>query len=366
MAVGSSRLAEPVQIPDEYDLTIVSTSDDEAAIRHAIDADDFPTEEDPDDGDAGDDAGDATEETPGAGDTAAAPAKAADKAAPVVIDGEYEDAPAHETPDARSQRIERNVRRIQTLVAKTANQGQHISTLTEENARLRAQLDGRAPGRAEGDAATRETQTPAVPAFTFPTWDAYAQEHPDATHEEYIDARTDARVAFHDAKKDAIAEAERRRQAATTAQAEADRSIAAARTALPDWDAVVRASKAPLTDTMHRTMLKQGELGARIVYHLAKPENLAEAQRIAALDPDEQVVAILDLRDTVRPKAGPSGSKTDTAPEPATLRRRSSAAPVPLKPVPGEARNAPDLTDLDADSYMERMDESDKKRGRRR
>lgn len=361
MAVGSSRLAEPVQVPDEYDLTIVSTSDDEAAIRHAIEADDFPEEAPAAGADGDDDTGDATEETPGAGAATAAPPKAA---APVVIDGEYEDAPAHETADDRGARIERNVKRIQTLVAKTANQGQHISTLTDENARLRAQLESRGTGR-EGDAAP--IREPAAPAFTFPTWDTYAQEHPDATHEDYIDARTDARVAFNDTKKATMAETERRRQAATTAQAEADRSIAAVKAAIPDWETVVRASKAPLTDVMHRTMLKQGELGARIVYHLAKPEHLAEAQRIAALDPDDQVVAILDLRDTVRPQPPATPARTPGTEEaPAPSRRRSSAAPVPLKPVPGDARNAPDLADVDADTYMDRMDEADKKRGRRR
>lgn len=365
MAVGSSRLAEPVQVPDDYDLTIVSTSDSEDAIRHAIDADDFPTEEAEEDGDAGD-----ATDTRGAGDEdreAAAPVTEtpAKAATPVVIDGDYEDAPAHETADARSQRIERNVRRIQTLVAKNANQGQHISTLAEENARLRAALDGRESGRTRDADIPREPTAPA--AFTFPKWEDYATEHPDATHEDYIDARTDARIVFNDQKKTTEADRERRRQAAATLQAEADQSIAAVRTAIPDWDTVVRASKAPLTDVMHKTMLKQGELGARIVYHLAKPEHLAEAQRIAALEPEDQVAAILDLRDIVRPKtAAKTTPETPAEEQPLTSRRRSSAAPPPLKPVPGEARSTPDLSDLDADSYMDRMDESDRKRGRRR
>lgn len=366
MPVGSSRTPEGVQVPEDFDITIVSTTDDEPAIRHALEHDDFPTDED-EEGDAGDEEGDepasddaAADEDPAVDDAAAAPA----------VTGAWEEAPERETRAERDARMDRNAKRLQ----------QSLSTLQTENAQLRERLASDGGRRGEGDAGTageRGTVTPPPAAkFTFPTWEAYSQEHAEATHEDYLDARTDARYAFNKAQDDATAAATRAQTEAARLKQETEAHIATVKTALPDWDAVVRASKAPMTDVMHVTMLKCGALGPRIVYHLSKPENLAEAQRIAALPPIDQQIAILDLRATVKPatptpkgKQPPSGRPVkDDAEEIVrpSSRRKGSAAPTPIKPVPGDARSTPELADLDSDAFMERMDEQDRKRGRRR
>jgi len=56
-----------------------------------------------------------------------------------------------------------------------------------EGAEAAAGAEGR-EGRREG--AGREKK------FTFPTWEKYSEQHPEATHEDYMDARDDAREEF--------------------------------------------------------------------------------------------------------------------------------------------------------------------------
>lgn len=387
MPVGSSRTPEGVSIPDEYDITIVSTSDNEETIRHAIDADEFPTVEDEESDEESAAGGDADEagagEEPGAGDEEAS--AQADTAAPAV-DGDYEPPTAGESRAERDARVDRNVQRMQTLVT---TQTQQLSTLSSENARLRAAVEGRTEApRREGDAAPAGERTaPAAPKFEFMSRDKFFEANANATEDDYIIALSDARYTYNRAQEQAAADTTRRQQAVTRLQTETHQHIATVKKDLKDWDTVVRTSESPMTDTMHLTMLKQGELGPRLVYWISKSENLAEAQRIAALEPLDQVAAILDLRDKVRPAtpakpAAAAGGKNGAGATPAqkngqaahaaeaivkpSLRRKASAAPAPLKPVPGEARSAPNLEDLSADEYMDRQDEYDRKRGRRR
>lgn len=81
--------------------------------------------------------------------------------------------------------------------------------LEEENTRLRAGggKGGDAAAGAGTDAATggdrREAGAGDRKAFAFPKWEQWSEQHPEASHEDYMDARTDARDAHRSEQRTA-------------------------------------------------------------------------------------------------------------------------------------------------------------------
>lgn len=368
-------------VADEFDITISSPVDSEETIQAALGLREAPAGSDP--GDETDTDGE-TDDTETTEEAKAEPAKATPKqevvAPPAKTDVDYEPPVAGESSDQRTERLERNVARIIKLNATVSNRDQHIQTLREENARLKGQLEGKpAPGKEEPAAEAKP-----APKFTFPSWEKYSEEHPEAEHEDYIDARNDAREVFKDEQKSLAAEVERQRVAreqtsrvTETILAENTTRVEAFRAQHADYDEVIAASKAPLTNTMHLAMLKR-DWGVPIAYHLSLPGNLAEAQRIASLEPLDQVEALIELSTTapvaaltrsLKGTATPATPARPAAEEqrpPSVPSRRTSTAPPPIPLVAGEARTTRSLADLSGDEYIAERDRQDRERGRRR
>src|SRR3990167_9716802 len=97
-----------------------------------------------------------------------------------------------ETPKQRTERMSRGERRILALLHRAKGTEADLQAAHAEIARLKAE-----PARpaAEPPAAPKVEPAP----FSFPTWDQYSEQHPEATHEDYIDLRTDARRDWHTA-----------------------------------------------------------------------------------------------------------------------------------------------------------------------
>lgn len=398
-----------VEVPDEYDVTITSTSDDEKSVRAAAGleaADGEEGDDDPDQDADGDDADEDQDDADGDGDDADGDEdgeddgeEEADEAPRRIAKGShaFEEPVKGETADARVARIERNVQRIQRLSTKVANKDQRIQTLEGEIARLRA---GKPAGEKEPDA-RRETAAEA-PKFAFPTFDEWSEQKANEgrTLEEYSDERQDARSAFK-AGLTAAETAKERAEATRNAVVQANAArVEEMRELHDDYDDVIATSRAPMTPTMQLTMI-QRPYGAAVAYYCSStPEGLKEAKRIAKLPPIEQVEELgllgrskavralmpksatgTPARDDDRParrKAKPTVEDEDVVDEILTdddeeeepparrSRTRSSRAPRPLPTVAGGARRSRELKDLDTDAYIAQMDEADRKRGKRR
>jgi len=345
MAGSSTQVVEP---PAEYDVTITSYGHTEAELQAAIDGTHTAEE-------AETPAEEAAAETPV--EEPETPAVPAPVSAPVA-DESYEEPAADETPVAASARIERNVKRIIALNTKLANRDQHLDTLQAKNARLEAELAALRAGKPVAAEPTAP-EPPAPVKFQFQTWDDYQAANPESSHEDYIDARTDARMSYNRQVEHDRAVHNAAVGATRKLLADSKTHIESFRAAHPDFDAVLSASAAPLPAPMHQAMLKSGEMGPVLAYHLAKPENLEEAERIAALEPIDQVREIGALAVTLK-----SGG-TPPAVKPVAPAKKTTKAPEPLAVVPGSAISAKDPATMGTDEFLQWYDADQKRRGKR-
>ena len=348
---GSSTQIVPA--PRDYDVTITSFGHTEEELRAAI-------EGEPDADDEGEKP--ALDPDPAkAAKPAEEPAKVEEPPVTTPADGQeaFEPAPTGktETADERADRLERNVARLVAQNAKLTSDTQ-TAALREQNARLEGEVSALRSGRQVEP--SKPTPAPEPPKFEFPTWEAYQAEHPEAAHEEYIDARTDARIAFHRTIDAATAARNHAVAAGQQLFNDAKPHIESFRLQQPDFDAVLAASAAPLTPAMHQAMLKSGASGPAIAYHLAKPEHLEEARRIARLEPIDQAREIGVLAVTLKggepkPKVTPEPEKkpvTDMKPVASVLPVKAiTKAPEPLAVVPGSTANT-DPASMSADEWV--------------
>ena len=149
----------------------------------------------------------------------------------------------------------------------------------------------------------------------------------------YLEALTDYKVNATLAAERATWEEGQRQTRARTESARVieafDGQVAAARSVHPDFDTV--ALQAPtlippgsLADLfiLENRPDTHGAGGAEVLYHLQKPENLAEQRRILALPLMDQMIALVRLGD--RLKAGAPASSTHAPPPPPTLQTRAT------------------------------------------
>ena len=247
-------------------------------------------------------------------------------------------------------------KRIDALTTKLANRDQHIDTLNQRSDALTKRLE--ALERGEKPQPSADTP-PAPKPFTFASWEEHQAEHPDATYEDYTDARQDARWAHKREADTATATHQAQQTHAQAAQNAENTLIAENKTRVdqfvkhhPDFMADVEASEAPLTVTMNVAMMKSPIGPAVAQYIIGHPE---EATRIANLpDPVDQVREITRLEghpDVVAAAGMVWKSGTDAQPgsgdgtppssasggKPPTTRRRAPAPPAPLEPRKGGA-----------------------------
>ena len=275
MSIGSTQLPEPATPPEIHDIGIVSVSDDQETVNAAVG---LEPEKPPKD-------------TPGAETTP--PADAAGEETPPVetpaatVAGE--ETPPPETPPAEKTGVQK---RIDTLSATVANRDQHIQALTQRlDAMERRQAQ---PPPVEKPAA------PAEPAkFAFPSFEVYGETHADATYEQYIDERTDAKFEHRQETADAQRKADDTQQAQTAQQQQAQAVLDQNTTRMdeftaqhPTFTATLQASKSPMTPVMEETMMRS-QIGPALAMFVA--ENPEEATRISQI-PDAFAQAIEVVR----------------------------------------------------------------------
>ena len=284
-------------------------------------------------------------------------------------------------------------KRIDALTTKLANRDQHITTLNERSDALTKRMEALERGE-KVEPGAQPGAPPAPKPFTFASWDEHQAEHPDATYEDYTDARQDARWAHKQEADTATATHNAQQTQAKAAQTAENTLIAENKTRVdqfvkhhPDFMADVEASEAPLTVTMNVAMMKSPIGPAVAQYIIGHPE---EATRIANLpDPVDQVREITRLEghpDVVAAAGTVWKSGTDAQPgsgdgappssasggKPPTTRRRAPAPPAPLEPRKGGAGgSAPTLQEIgstgeNADAYIAERDRIDRERGKRR
>lgn len=290
-----------------------------------------------------------------------------------------------ETPKQRAERMSRGERRILGLLHRAKSIEAEFQTAQAEIARLKA-----APAGTRTEPPTTTTKVE-PPPFAFPTWDQYSEQHPEATHEEYIDARTDARRDWHATKERLEAEAKdqhdkaaaadrdaaQRRTALETLDREKVARVEAYRAATPEYDAALAAAAdLPLPPEMH-IALARSPIGPKIAHYLALHRD--EHLRIARLHPMDMVGEIRLLQEQLKgdtpvttpppPAAGatppPSPGTTPVAapaaatpPSVTVPSRPTSSAPAPTSEVHGRAtptRSLQTIADADGEDATEYM-----------
>lgn len=249
-----------------------------------------------------------------------------------------------ETPKPRKTAEDR----VKELLAERAKERERAEALERRLAALE--------GRTQPDAKPAES-SPATATDKFPDYDTYLQEHPDASYEDYIDARADWRADQRLlAKERETSEREKREYATRTVQerrqkaAEAFEQARKADPALaerlehlhPDVAALrslddIRGADGKWIEqpTPYHWITQQIVQAGPVAPHLAAhfsdhPEELHE---IAKLNPDDALERIVALKLQFRGKraASPTPSKpvTDAPPPPTTLATRGGAPSMP-------------------------------------
>jgi len=288
-----------------------------------------------------------------------------------TAEGETEGEPAEgetESIGQQPQKQSRAFKRIQELNAKALEAAdlaegykefgklaqEQLKAAREEIERLKA-----ATGEKPATPKPETTSTPAadklgpMPKLTDPDVnfdpDTLAQKQ-----EEWFDKK--AKLAVQEALKQNTAQS----AVAKTVETFTSRIEEFKKTA-PDWDDKVRNPELPKLHEAAQSVLVKSDLGPAIVYHLAS--NMAEAKRIAALSPEDQVMEMgvlkrdLELKAKAAPKAG---NVPVTGAKP-VVKKSVSQAPPPPTPVPaGKRASAREDTDpgMNMDEFARRHREA--------
>ena len=184
---------------------------------------------------------------------------------------------------------------------------------------------------------------------TFPAFDAWSTAFPNATYEDYIDARADYRAESRiQAFQQETAAQQRAREAETKTLTLRDKG----KEVYKDWDDVFTGLDLHVPQPVWHTILTDPD-GHRLAYELAThPETVYQ---MAQMDPLQIGVALgtLKARWAGAPAAPPASSRTASAPPPIT----------PLGSSPTQAVSSPDELEFGPD-YVRRMNERDRQRRR--
>lgn len=289
--------------------------------------------------------------------------------------------------DQRKQQIQND---IDALVKKRSEE----RTAFEREEQERAERRRTAEPVAKPAVAEKPAAAGAEPAFEFPSWDKYQETHPDAEFTDYVDARTDARSAFNDQKRDAAAaakaEEDRKTRELADRRSRQQKAVAAVDTfkqTHADYDTVVAAT--PLKEgvdfvvnaknervfskqfiDVQENLTESGEDAPAVLYHLAKNPNdlraLLDAPNAKTLD------RLYGRIEAAAIAAASAGAEKPAAEAPARAKtvpaKPVTSAPVPVSEPQGSAQRNRSLQQLaddgdDADPYIE---ERQKQLGRRR
>lgn len=278
--------------------------------------------------------------------------------------------------DARKAKIQDE---INDLTRTRHSTRAEVETARRELAQLRQELvDLKTPpaerkpaGAVPGKPAARD----AAPTFSFPTHEQYQAEHPDASWDEYADARSDARYEFNRSNE----RAEAAREAERTAQREAFTSATAHEAAFkidhPDYDTKLAAFELPGVEVVdgqvvrataqylgvQRLLLRAGKDAPAILYFLADHHDDA-TRLLTASDPAALLETFGEIKYAAKaalatPPAAPAARAGEPAPPVEAPPKPRTSAPAPLTPVPGASSHTRTLQqvaedDDDADAYI--------------
>lgn len=146
------------------------------------------------------------------------------------------------------------------------------------------------PVAAPPTASTTTATTPPAEKFTFPGYEAYLGQHPDATYEDWQDAKLDARDAWRDQQREKTQHQAQQTESERTAQ-EAERALMTAHTervhafaaTTPDYYEKLDAALADTPDVpplLGRAILEDDN-GPKILYHLLTHPSVMDEMRFA-------------------------------------------------------------------------------------
>lgn len=297
-------------------------------------------------------------------DTAETPAADLVSETPEALAVERDETGKFKTPDSPKEKKPRHdpYARVKQATDKEALAKEEARQAREEAAALRARLDALETSRS----APRAEQAPPAPTnAAFPDFGAWAEKNPEKSYEDYIDARTDARLAV---RQQAAAQEQRQatRLAAHTARFEA---AAASEpdflASLPQWDQALaavgihnRQGGLPLPPVIETAILESAK-GPQIMRWLGThPQDALQLVREAS---SVSLDAVPVMRRYLETAVGavPSPDSASTV--------RPSAAKPPINRVGGTASATPvDPDDLEfGPEYMRVNNERAKKAGGR-
>lgn len=227
-----------------------------------------------------------------------------------------------------------------------------------------------APAVAEKPAAGDDASTIAAAAaskFTFPTFEQYQEKHAEASWEEYLDARSDARRDFTQAR-------ERETAAASEQEASYVAALEQSQQHQADWvathpDHVEKLKKIDLSPfgvvvedgqivdappqfaTLQRLILNAGQAGPAINEYIA--DNPAELARLmTARTPAAQLEAFVEVKLAAKTAAAAAPAAPVAVAKPAAAEplKPKPGAPAPLGAMPAGAPHTKSASQVSADS----------------
>ena len=158
------------------------------------------------------------------------------------------------------------------------------------------------PSTAQASATDGEPVKPDITKFTE-----------QAAYDAALETWADKKAEFREAKKAKETAAQQEQRAFQEILHSHEEREEAARDKYADYEQVAYNPKLPITEPM-AAALRLSDIGPDIAYHLGKPENLKEVERIAKLHPIAQAKEIGKLE--AKLIAEPPAKKTSSAPEP--------------------------------------------------
>lgn len=260
------------------------------------------------------------------------------------------------TPEPPKRRNPRNDprARVEQATAQAAAAKEEARIERERAARLEAELQQARAARSSAPVDVAPAPPPAAQNGKFPTFDVWAESHPGADYDDYVDARADARA---EAKIAAFQQAMAAEQEALVIQARFEEGLKK----YPDLPQIVQASNnPPLSAVMHEA-IRTSEAGPDLVYWLATHPD--QCRQLAEESRDEPVGAVRTMRRYLETLAQAAAITPDSAPQ-----ARPSAALPPVNRVGGTATATPvDPDDLPfGPDYIRAENARDRKRQERR
>jgi len=267
---------------------------------------------------------------------------------------------AGETPDQKKARQSRSTKQILKNIALRKQAEDRAVAAERELDRLRT-----APPKAEvpptpapKPGAPPAAGSSAAPEFTFPTWEVYQGDHPDAEYHTYIDERSDARYAFNDQQRQVKDRQDARDRAEHNARVTFSSEETSFKAAHPDYDEKVTAftfEDGPTVVPIQQLVLKAGKDGPAILYYLATHGDDA-TRLLQSRTPGELLETFGEIKYAAKVAATPPAAPVAG---PAPPKKPTSTAPAPVSTPKGSADATRSLhaiaeDDEDADAYIAR------------